>query len=103
MHKTRRTADQMFPLVKRYLQGKQRAAAFCAEHGLTLSQLQYWRRKYRSTEVSPHSGAFQEITAPPANARAFVEVTYPDGVHLRLFTPVSSTYLTTLLAREGVS
>ena len=103
MRKKRLTADQMYPLIRQYLEGRLKAAAFCAEHGISTAQLWYWLRKYRTVEVPPHSGAFQELCMPGADSGTFVEVTYPDGLRLRLFAPVPAAYLTTLLVRNGMT
>lgn len=97
MHKPRRTAEEMFPLVEQYLQGRQSLKAFCAEHAISASQLYYWRRKYRK---QPQGEAFIRLAPPAAGERAVLEIVYPGGVRLRLFAPVSPAWLTSLLQRE---
>ncbi len=42
----RGTTEVLLPLIARYLRGPLRAGAFCQVHGITRSQLMYWRRKY---------------------------------------------------------
>jgi transposase-like protein len=94
-----RTTEQMFPLVEHYLQGHQTQKAFCAEHGLSTSVLNYWLAKYRrerTPAAAPERGAFVEITGS-AGQQALMEVVYPHGVRVRLFAPVEPAYLARLL------
>ena len=42
--------------------------------------------------------AIVEITPPASAVQAQVEVTYPSGIRMRLFGPVSASYLATLAA-----
>jgi transposase-like protein len=95
----------MYPLVESYLQGHHTQKAFCAEHGLSTSVLNYWLAKYRrerAPEATHHRGAFMEITPGPAPAeQVLFEVVYPHGVRLRLFQPVEPAYLERLLALAG--
>ena len=90
----------MYPLVERYLQGHKTQKAFCAEHGISTSRLCYWLAKYRR-ETAEKPGAFIEILpAAPPQEQALVEVVYPHGVRLRLFTLVETAYLEPLLVLE---
>ncbi len=90
----------MYPLVQRYLQGHKTQKVFCAEHGISTSILNYWLAKYR--RETPHkTGAFIEIMPAAApQEQALVEVVYPHGVRLRLFTSVETAYLEPLLVLE---
>ena len=88
----------MYPLLELYEKHTQTAAAFCAEHGLSQAQLVYWRRKYRMESAGGDGAAFVEITPPASAVQAQVEVTYPIGVRMRFFAPVSASYLATLAA-----
>ena len=97
MHKPRRTAEEMFPLVEYYLQGRQSLQAFCVEHAISASQFYYWRRKYRQ---KPQGEGFIEVGLPAAGERAVMEIVYPGGVRLRLFAPISRAWLTALLRKE---
>ena len=94
MRRARRTTGEIYPLVERYLQGSTRVRAFCAEHGISAAQLTYWRRKYQAEDGG---GALEEIEAPTSEGQPLMEVTYPGGVRLRLYTPVSSAFLLPLL------
>ncbi len=95
MRKPRRTAEEMFPLVAQYLAGSQTAEAFCAEHGISRSQLSYWRHKYGKKAAASEGAAFVEIGAPALRGQA--QTVYPGGVRLRFFVPVSSSFLATLV------
>ena len=101
MTQPRRTTRAMYPLVERYLRGHKTQKVFCAEHGISTSILCYWLAKYRR-ETPDKSGAFIEIMpAAPPQEQALVEVVYPHGVRLRLFTPVETAYLEPLLVLEA--
>ena len=95
MRKPRRTAEEMYPLVEQYLKGSQTAEAFCAEHGISRSQLCYWRHKYGKKAAASEGAAFVEIGGPALRGQA--QAAYPSGVRLRLFVPVSSSFLATLV------
>ena len=99
MSQTRRTAQEMFPLIERYLQGTMTQKAFCVEHDISLPQLTYWRAKYRR-EAAHKPEAFIEIRPEQPQERAVMEVVYPHGVRLRLFVPVAPSYLAPLLQAE---
>ena len=100
MRKSRRTAEEMFPLVEQYLQSGQTRKAFCAAHGISASQLHYWQGKYPRKGAVSQGAAFLEISAPAAGERAVMEVVYPGEVRLRLFVPASATFLRSLLPSE---
>ena len=60
--RNRRTAGEIRKLVAGYEKGHQSRAAYCAEHGLPLTTLDYYRRKLRSEapalfEVDLHGAA----------------------------------------------
>jgi hypothetical protein len=90
----------MYPLVESYLAGSKTREAFCAEHGLSLATFAYWRGKYGRDQVS--SGGFVEIRRPesPPTEKAHVEVLYPSGIRVRLFSAVTPAYVTGLVAGE---
>ena len=97
MTQAKRTTQQMYPLVERYLEGHKTQKAFCAEHGISTSILCYWLAKYRQ-EATEEPGAFIEITPSAApEDQALLELVYPNGVRLRLFAPVQAAYLVSLL------
>ena len=103
MTQPKKTAGEMFPLIERYLAGHLSQKAFCDEHGLSLAQLNYWIAKYRRQGATPQheqSGAFVEICPAPAG-EALLEVVYPSGVRLRLFSLVEPAYLERLLTFPG--
>ena len=102
MSKTRRTAQEMFPLIERYFQGNMTQKAFCTEQGISLPQLNYWRAKYRRAAAQKPQ-AFIEIRPDEPQERALTEVVYPHGVRLRLFALVEPSYLEPLLQVEASS
>lgn len=100
MPKTRRTAEMMFPLVERYLASTQTQKAFSTEHGLSVAVFTYWLAKYRRQRDRPE--AFVEISPGPApTPEALLEICYPDGVRLRLFSLLPPDYLAHLLVADS--
>ncbi len=98
MKKEKRTADEMFPVVEAYLASELTQKEFSAEHGMSAAVLCYWLAKYR--RKSAESGAFLEIhPVAAAPERPLLEVCYPHGVKLRIFTPLKAAYLDHLLSR----
>jgi len=94
-----RTPEEMFPLIDAYLSGRLTQQAFCLEQDLPISVFRYWLRKYRSTSNEP--GSFLEITPDSSShsERPLLEVCYPHGVRLRIFTPLRPADLDRLLGR----
>ena len=99
MTQAKRTAQEMYPLVERYLQGHLTQKAFCREHGISTSRLNYWLTKYRK-EATQKSEAFIEILPGARQEQALLEVVYPQSVRLRLLAPVAPSYLAPLLQLE---
>ncbi len=97
MRKPKGTAEEIYPLVEQYLKGSQTAEAFCAEHGISRSQLCYWRHKYGKKAAASEGAASVETGAPALRGQAQAEVVYPSGVRLRFFVPVSFSFLATLV------
>lgn len=98
MTRIKRNAEEMFPLVESYLSSQVTQKEFSAEHGMSVAVLNYWLSKYRSESVE--TGAFLEIHPSGAVAaeRPLLEVCYPHGVKLRIFTPLKPAYLDHLLS-----
>ena len=91
-------AEEMFPLVESYLGSRVTQKEFSAEHGMSVSMLNYWLAKYR--REGAESGAFLEIIpATAALDRPLLEICYPTGVRLRVFSPLAPAYLDHLLSR----
>ena len=94
MRTRRRTAGEMFPLVEQYTAGSLSAEAFCAEHGITLSQLYYWRSKYHARD---DASSFVEVGPAAAGAQPWMEGGYPHGVQLRVYAAIPTAALRSLL------
>jgi hypothetical protein len=95
MTPSKQTNHEMYPLVERYLASQQTQKAFCAEHGLSVTKLNYWRAKYRRQN---NDGAFLEITpGTTPTEQPLLEIVYPHGVRLRLFAPLAPASLERLI------
>ncbi len=77
MVQPKRTAEEMFPLVEQYTERTRSAAAFCAEHGISYGQLNFWRRKYRQETAAEDSRGFVEIGSAVPREAAQVKIAYP--------------------------
>ena len=88
----KKSAQEMFPLVEAFLSSPATQKEFSAEHGISLSVLNYWVGKYR--RVRAESGSFLEIVpnAEPTE-RPLLEISYPSGVRLRIFSPLTPASL----------
>ncbi len=98
MTRIKRNAEEMFPLVESYLSSQVTQKEFSAENAMSVAVLNYWLSKYRRS--SEETGAFLEIHpgATSAAERPLLEVCYPHGVKLRIFTPLKPAYLDHLLS-----
>ena len=76
-------------------------ARFCEQHAITVKQYYYWQRRYRQ-HLRPPSDAFIEVTPPALGSRAWMEVAYPDGRCVRMFTPLPSSYVVSLLRESSL-
>lgn len=94
MPRSYRTPDEMYPLVAQFLSSSLTQSDFCSRHDLPISVLRYWLRRHRSEEPS----GFVEVRpeSPPAE-KAHVEILYPGGVRVRLFSPVTPAYVSALV------
>lgn len=98
MTKTKKSAAEMFPLVEAYLGSELTQRDFSAEHGMSVPVLCYWLAKYRREAAEP--GAFLEIQPVAVAAeRPLLEVCYPTGVQLRIFSPLKAASLDHLFSR----
>lgn len=75
----------MRPIVELFTQHKGGKKAFCEAHGLTISCLDYWRRKLANP--SSETPAFIPLEVDSSEVYQQIEVCYPNGV--RVFLPLS--------------
>lgn len=93
-----RTEEDMFPLVERWQSSGQTQRAFCGAHGISVSVLSYWLRRYRDhhTGLSDEPGGFVPVHVATPGSFA-VEVALPSGAVLRFGQVVPVGYLKALL------
>ena len=92
-----RTSTEMFPLVQEYLSCSMTQKEMAAQNGMSTAVFAYWVSKYRRT--TSESDVFLEIrpvATEPENP--LLEVCYPSGVRLRIYTPLTRAYLDHLLS-----
>jgi transposase-like protein len=86
-----RRAGEMYAVIETYLATSQSELSFCEEHGITRSVFAYWRTKYR--KQAPPSGFVQVVPAATPAEKAHVEILYPGGTRVRLFSAVTPAYV----------
>jgi hypothetical protein len=87
----------MFPLVEAYLARAGTKKAFCGEQAVPESVLTYWVARYNRSRAG-EAGSFVEITpSVSSDVRAVMEVVFPHGVRLRLFSQIAPAYLEQLV------
>jgi hypothetical protein len=81
-------AQEMFPLIKKYLASGLSRRAFCEQEKLTFPTFHYWRRKYathqreKETPAGSHAEFIPLRVVPKTSTPWIIE--YPNGVILRL-------------------
>jgi hypothetical protein len=92
MARKMRRSEEMFPVVETYLASPVTQKAFCSEHAISQAVLNYWLAKYRCEAETLN--AFLEIRpVEAAPEHPLLEVCYPTGVKLRIFSPLKAAYL----------
>lgn len=86
---TRRTSDQMFPLVERYEYGDLPQKEFCEQHGMSSGTFQYWLKKYRVKNTAQETPSFQQIKVldeQSANGQRYrqIEIRTPSGLEIKI-------------------
>ena len=98
MTRSQRTSLEMFPLIEAYLDGGQSKKSFAALNDVPESVLGYWITKYRREKLSEAS-SFLEITPSAApGEHVLMEVVYPHGVRVRLFSSPGAAELERLIS-----
>ncbi|AXI99511.1 hypothetical protein CYPRO_2050 [Cyclonatronum proteinivorum] len=77
--------QRMFALVDQWRASGELQANFCHRHQITTSTFSYWvTRKNKAEQQTNNSGFVQVEPAGPAPKAGQVELTYPNGVRLRV-------------------
>jgi len=97
-------AQQMYPLMEKYLFSQLTQRQFCQQEALSMSTFLYWLKKYRrhqqndaqtSREFIPlHFAANKNL---PTSTQPTCAVEYPNGVVVRLFGSVTVQMLAQLV------
>lgn len=94
---TRRSSQEMYPIIEAYKSSGQTQRDFCTARGINAGVFHYWLSRYRGEQASMGVG-FEEI-APPAigAAEAGIVLEYPNGIRVRLGSGTSASYVRSLL------
>ena len=90
----RRSASEMYPLIKEYEARSLSRQEFCAVHGLKVATFSYWRNKYLAREAESGSGFVSLVPAGFPSGEITLEY---GGVVLRLVKEVSPDYVVSLV------
>lgn len=78
-----RTPEDMLKLVEEYFTSGQSRNVFCADIGVKPTTFSYWIKKKRMNDLSASN--FVKIdTAPVMDTAPSLEITYPNGVKLKI-------------------
>lgn len=103
-------AEEMFALIETYLASGLSPKIFCEQHHLTLSTLQYWRRKYTTHMRQGDAPTSQDLQFIPLRARqrrlsvpapAQWVIEFPHGVIVRLSGTMDIQLLSQLIHSAG--
>lgn len=86
----------MFPLVQDYLSGSMTQKEMAAQNGMSTAVFAYWASKYRRTTSSDVFLEIRPVATEEENP--LLEVCYPSGVRLRIFSPLTPACLDHLLS-----
>ncbi len=94
---SRRSAQEMYPLIERYLSSEQTQREFCIQGGLNQGVFSYWLGRYRSQQQET-PGGFAEIAVPDRiDGEWGIELEYPNGIKVRMAAGASASYVRSLL------
>jgi transposase-like protein len=100
MKKTRRTADEGFPMISRYLSSGVSVEQFCKKENISPAGFYLWKKRYTvSTEATDRKKQFYPVSIADSVGDLIggLSVTYPNGVELRLDSGVSIAELRQLI------
>ncbi len=101
-------AEQMYPLIERYLASELTQKQFCQQEGFSRSTFLCWLKKYRrhqqsnahpSCEFIPLHFAANKGLPIPAQPTCAVE--YPNGVVIRLFGSINVQMISQLIRMQA--
>jgi hypothetical protein len=75
-------ALHMYPLIEAYLSSGLSQQHFCEINAIASSTFHYWLKKYKAENTTPAS--FIEVNTQAAAPGQHLELTYPNGVKLRV-------------------
>jgi hypothetical protein len=95
----------MYPLVERWQASQKDKKSFCEEEQINLHTFVYWLKKYNRTKKEQSTSAVSDFVelqvdnrfVTEATSLVFAEISYPNGVALRLHKPMSSADLRSLI------
>lgn len=79
---TRKTQQEMFPLMEQWATSGESRESFCKLHTIPLSTFSYWRGKFIKAQ-SHREGSPDFVKLQPTTATR-LEVVYPNGVTVRV-------------------
>ena len=102
-HDRDKRAEEMFSLMKVYLQSGQTQQSFREKHDIARSTFQYWLRRYRQLEqadrTSSRTGFVPLEVAPRVLGASGIVITYNDGTRVELPVQIEASFIRQLLGR----
>lgn len=93
--RSRRSAQEMFPLVEQWLETRENQKDFCSFHRLPQAVFSYWLKKYREQDAnlaSSEENKFAALSIRPDSSIGLL-VEFPNGVKIRLSGSIAPSYL----------
>lgn len=70
------------------------AKSFAKDKPFSVSSLRYWKRKFKSSSAS---SSFVQVIPELPKISPYAKLSYPSGITLEVYSPVSADYFKTLL------
>ena len=98
-----RKKEQMYSLVAAWQSGEASKKVYCEAHQINLHTFTYWVQKYKvaiseeKEERSNQKFIPLQVSTPQELSDSSIELSYPNGVRLRVASVVSISYLESLI------
>lgn len=93
----RRTTAEIKQLLLEQEESNGTVKEFCAIRGIPEGTFYNWRKKYNAGQQATGDFISLQVSRPDVTASLFAEIEYPGKAMVRLFRPVDSSYLKSLL------
>ncbi len=79
-----RSSEQMYPVVRTYLDGIKTKSDICNENEISLHVFQYWLKKYQSTEEEGELEGFATLQIEQRTQGGNISIYLPNGTRIEI-------------------